>query len=288
MKKIFYSILVLLLTTVTSAWAEGYNVVLMKDTKDAANWTITPIMPFAEGTRVTVTYAGANPVKRVIALQKSAPETVKLSYELKDSWGDGWGKNWFRSYIEVLNTKTRNFFELTFDDGYSAEGVFELVKGEYEFVWYSGLSSYECSFVIRDSAEKEIISGSGRSLSDGLFFTYVTCAHEYLTDSGDGKTWTLAAMPAYDVELLVITYTEAELNQMAADKVIPLIDAIAPMADTEACRQKIKDARAAHDALTDAQKACVSNYNTLAADEVMVLIYDIGAMEDTDACRQNT
>ena len=52
-------------------------------------------------------------------------------------------------------------------------------------------------------------------------------------------------------------------DQEAADAVIALIDAIGTVEYTDACKAKIDDARNAYDALTDAQKALVNNYQTL-------------------------
>ena len=52
-------------------------------------------------------------------------------------------------------------------------------------------------------------------------------------------------------------------NQDYADPVIALINAIGTVEYTQECKNKIDEARAAYDLLTDAQKALVSNYSTL-------------------------
>lgn len=66
---------------------------------------------------------------------------------------------------------------------------------------------------------------------------------------------------------------------------------------TDDCKAKIEAARAAYEALTDAQKAYVTTeqlkvltdaetaYDQLAADEVAVKIDEIGVVELTDACK---
>ena len=84
-----------------------------------------------------------------------------------------------------------------------------------------------------------------------------------LTPSADGTVWTLSTMPEYDVELEVTYYTDAELDQMAADEVIAKITAIGTVTYTPESKALIDAARTAYDALTAAQQALVTNYSTL-------------------------
>ena len=56
-------------------------------------------------------------------------------------------------------------------------------------------------------------------------------------------------------------------DQAAADEVIAKIDAIGTVEYTEACKTKIDAASDAYEALTDAQKELVTNYETLTAAE---------------------
>ena len=89
-----------------------------------------------------------------------------------------------------------------------------------------------------------------------------------LTPNADRTEWTLASMPEYDVELEVTYYTDAELEQMAADQaaannVIAKINAIGTVAYTDESKALIDDARAAYDVLTTAQQALVTNISTL-------------------------
>ena len=84
-----------------------------------------------------------------------------------------------------------------------------------------------------------------------------------LSPSADGTVWTLSTMPEYDVELEVTYYTDAELDQMAADEVIAKITAIGTVTYTPESKALIDAARTAYDALTAAQQALVTNYSTL-------------------------
>ena len=56
---------------------------------------------------------------------------------------------------------------------------------------------------------------------------------------------------------------KAEADKSAAKAVIDKINAIGTVEYTDACKQRIDDARKAYDALTDDQKALVTNYKTL-------------------------
>ena len=100
---------------------------------------------------------------------------------------------------------------------------------------------------------------------------------------------------------------QAAADQAAADEVIAKIDAIGEVTYTDASKAKIDAARTAFNALTDAQKALVTNYAVLesaearyaelkaaadqaaadqaAADEVIAKINAIGAVTYTDASK---
>ena len=111
--------------------------------------------------------------------------------------------------------------------------------------------------------------GSGDSYAPGATYTADGDATLYaqweldLTPSADGTVWTLSTMPEYDVELEVTYYTDAELDQMAADEVIAKITAIGTVTYTPESKALIDAARTAYDALTAAQQALVTNYSTL-------------------------
>ncbi len=93
----------------------------------------------------------------------------------------------------------------------------------------------------------------------------------------------LAAQRAADVQ--------AEADKASADAVIALIDAIGTVEYTDESKAKIDDARAAYEALTEAQKGLVSNYNVLiaiegeyAALEAAVETPDESGETDEDVC----
>ena len=67
----------------------------------------------------------------------------------------------------------------------------------------------------------------------------------------------------YTVYGLALGAVASNPDQEAADAVIALINAIGTVEYTDECKAKIDAARAAYDALTDAQKALVSKYETL-------------------------
>ena len=66
---------------------------------------------------------------------------------------------------------------------------------------------------------------------------------------------------------LKATADEAAVNQVAANAVTAKINAIGTVEYTTESKAKIDDARTAYDALTEAQKALVTNYGTLTAAE---------------------
>ena len=143
-----------------------------------------------------------------------------------------------------------------------------------------------------------------------------------LTDNTPVKTQVSAATTTADEVICYTatvtfdeqTYTDNTGNitvpgtadQAAADAVEALIDAIGTVEYTDACKAKINEASDAFDALTDAQKALVTNAQKLtdaiaryaelkaaadqaadqaAADEVIAKINAIGTVEYTDACK---
>ena len=89
MKQKVFSILVLLLTTVMSVWAQGSAVTLADGTADAANWTITPGADVAAGSQVTVSYGGSLKVNSLTATEAYIDNV--LSNGSFDSSMSGWG-----------------------------------------------------------------------------------------------------------------------------------------------------------------------------------------------------
>ena len=78
MKKRFLSMLVLLMTVVSGAWAQDpakYKITLAGGTEDATNWTVPE--EAAAGSPVTATYNGSKKVKSVKAVKKEAVDPAK-------------------------------------------------------------------------------------------------------------------------------------------------------------------------------------------------------------------
>ncbi len=134
-------------------------------------------------------------------------------------------------------------------------------------------------------------------------------AYDALTDaqkelvSNDQKLWD--AIARYNDRKAKAEQEAAD--RAAANQVYMLINTIGTVAYTDTCKAKIDAAQAAYDALTDAQKALVTNAQTLsdaiarynelkaaaeqaaadreAADAVIQKINAIGTVEYTDACK---
>ncbi len=100
-----------------------------------------------------------------------------ITYSLTDSYGDGWnGAN-----ISVVDNETGMVIAtLTLTSGQSSEGSFSVCTGrEISFVWYPGSYPNECSFVILDINEDEIlnVAAGNAPTSSGVLATITTdCA----------------------------------------------------------------------------------------------------------------
>ena len=99
-----------------------------------------------------------------------------------------------------------------------------------------------------------------------------------VTKNGDANEWTFE-MPDADVELEIEYYTDAEVDQMAADEVIAKITAIGTVTYTPESKALIDAARTAYDALTAAQQALVTNYSTLTDAEAKYAELEAAAAE---------
>ena len=101
MQKRFLSMLMLLMTAATGAWAQStYKVTMKEGTEDATNWTITPTEAtntgVAAGTAVSVKYSGSKRVKSVKAVKKAPANVLVESITLNKT----------ATEIEVGNTET--------------------------------------------------------------------------------------------------------------------------------------------------------------------------------------
>ena len=95
--------------------------------------------------------------------------------------------------------------------------------------------------------------------------------------STDGKEWTLASMPAYDVELEVTYYTDDELTEMAKTAINAL-----PLASNVSKNNQaaIEAARALYEALSDKTKLPAEYLAKLVADEVALAIAKLPEPDD--------
>ena len=90
-------------------------------------------------------------------------------------------------------------------------------------------------------------------------------AYDALTDAQKELVTNYSTLTAAESTYSTLK-TEADTetaNQAAAADVIEKINAIGTVAYTDACKEKIDDARTAYDALTEAQQVLVTNYDTL-------------------------
>ena len=197
--------------------------------------------------------------------------------------------------------------------------------GKEAFEYCSGLTSitipnsvtsignsafYGCSALTSISIGNSVTSIGKRAFSDCLALTSITC--EATTPPNCDKDCfdnIEKSIPVYVPVNTVAKYkavygwnrfTNIIDNQSIADAVIAKINAIGNVEYTDVCKGKIDDASMAYDALTDAQKALVTNYDVLTtarlsydklvadkaeADAVIAKITAIGNVEYTDACK---
>ena len=86
----------------------------------------------------------------------SEEDKCLISYSLTDSYGDGWNN----AKISVVDDATGiSIATLTLTSGQSSEGSFSVCPGrEISFIWTPGSYPGECSFVILDVNEDEILN----------------------------------------------------------------------------------------------------------------------------------
>ena len=124
MKQKVFSILVLLLTTVMSVWAQGSAVTLADGTADAANWTITPGVNVAAGSQVTVNYGGSLKVNSLTAAETYIDNMLSNgSFDANTDVWYGWGstQSWDATggtdgsgAVKIEVTNAGNIWDATF------------------------------------------------------------------------------------------------------------------------------------------------------------------------------
>lgn len=124
MKQKVFSILVLLLTTVMSVWAQGSAVTLADGTADAANWIITPGVNVAAGSQVTVNYGGNLKVNSLTAVETYIDNMLgNGSFDANTDVWYGWGstQSWDATggtdgsgAVKIEVTNAGNIWDATF------------------------------------------------------------------------------------------------------------------------------------------------------------------------------
>ena len=148
------------------------------------------------------------------------------------------------------------------------------ITGGYDSTTISNCASL-CDIIAPNAdadsyAGRLVASGYGGTYSDNYYLSTAQIEGEVNSDYATAKTadelkeiGQAAYDAGYTVYGLALGAVASNPDQEAADAVIALIDAIGEVVLTDECKQKIDAARNAYDALTDAQKALVSNYETL-------------------------
>ena len=190
-----------------------------------------------------------------------------------------------------------------YDELEGAEAAYAYLKAEAEATQADHTAAIAVKAKIYDIGEVEYTDACKAKIDEARD------AYDALTDTQKALVTnyeTLTAAEARYAELKAGA-DQAAADQAAADEVIAKINAIGEAAYTDACKAKIDEAKDAYDALTDAQKALVTNYETLtaaesryaalkaaaeqaaadhaAADEVIAKINAIGEVEYTEASK---
>ena len=201
-----------------------------------------------------------------------------------------------------------------------------VIIGWAAFAYCSGLTSINIGNYVRDigykafwgcSSLEQIIMTAGTlpnftagDFADGLYETAVlyvpsSLYDEYSSTSPWNKFTNIVGIP--DESISLINAENLAADKAVADPVIAKINAIGNVEYTDVCKCKIDDANTAYEALTDDQKALVTNLDVLTtaqqaydnlkaaaeklaadkakADAVIAKISAIGKVEYTDACK---
>ncbi len=126
-QKRLLSMLVLLMTVVTGAWAQAqtYKVTLQEGTEDYENWTVPA--EAAAGSPVTATYNGSKKVKSVKAVKKAAaPAPITVTWNNNDIPGTGSDTSFTKDGV-TLTAGNIDFGEKNFMNG----GTFTTTLGNF-------------------------------------------------------------------------------------------------------------------------------------------------------------
>ena len=156
MKQKVFSILVLLLTTVMSVWAQGSAVTLADGTADAANWTITPGVNVAAGSQVTVNYGGSLKVNSLTAAETYIDNM--LSNGSFDSGTDGWfgwGGDSQREWDQTGGTGGSGALKISVLTGYT--NIYDITDAS-DFAALVAGKTYMLRFKVRSSGTGHVLS----------------------------------------------------------------------------------------------------------------------------------
>lgn len=133
------------------------------------------LIDIAQGLTVTINATPGFKLANVTASYKpvGASDPI-INYVLTDSYGDGWNGN----AINIVKSGSEDVVaELTISDGASASGSVKLEPGQaYDFVWVAGSYAGECSFVITDADDEEIVSAASGADLSGVIASYTVPA----------------------------------------------------------------------------------------------------------------
>ena len=210
MRKKLLTLLVLLMTAVTGAWAQEQSETIATTAKivEGTHFTISNNDSYFDGDGmcadggITVTSKNGETITKVVISCTYGPDLV--------------------------------------NDGTTSvsSGTKEITNGG-ETITVTGVNASTFTFTCSEPAPQF-----------GQFVVYYTEATAGPTESidlttTDNLTWTLASMPAYDVELEVTYYTDAELAELAAKEALQTAIAIASNINPEGLADAITAAQAA-------------------------------------------
>ena len=133
------------------------------------------LIDIAQGSTITINAAQGYKLASVTASYDAVGASDPIiNYVLNDSYGDGWTGN----AINIVKSGSEDVVaELTISDGASASGSVKLEPGQaYDFVWVAGSYADECSFVITDADDEEIVSAASGAGLSGVIASYTVPA----------------------------------------------------------------------------------------------------------------
>lgn len=133
------------------------------------------LIDIAQGSTITINAAQGYKLANVTASYDAVGASDPIiNYVLTDSYGDGWTGN----AINIVKSGSEDVVaELTISEGSFASGSVKLEPGQaYDFVWVAGSYAGECSFVITDADDEEIVSAASGADLSGVIASYTVPA----------------------------------------------------------------------------------------------------------------